>query len=300
LELEAVSSFGEHEMSSVLRKSRAGSNIFRHAFAWLMIAFSIFPIYVVLTSSLSSSGSLSQSIIPTEINWLNYERLFTDPDVPFMRWMLNSLVLAGVTAALSVLIGIFAAFAFSRLKYRGRKASQQALLLVQVFPSFLALAAIYVIMERIYRVFPAIGLGTLGGLLLVYLGASMGANAWLLKGFLDSIPMELDEAAKIDGASPVQIFWQIFLPLTRPILIVVALLSFIGTFNEFILASIFLQDLESRTIAVGLQTFVSAQFGQNWGAFAAGSVLASIPLVALFLSLQKYIVGGVTTGAVKG
>jgi arabinogalactan oligomer/maltooligosaccharide transport system permease protein len=231
---------------------------------------------------------------------LNYERLFTDPDVPFMRWMLNSLVLAGVTAALSVLIGIFAAYAFSRLKYRGRKASLQALLLVQVFPSFLALAAIYVIMERIYRVFPAIGLGTLGGLLLVYLGASMGANAWLLKGFLDSIPMELDEAAKIDGASPVQIFWQIFLPLTRPILIVVALLSFIGTFNEFILASIFLQDLESRTIAVGLQTFVSAQFGQNWGAFAAGSVLASIPLVALFLSLQKYIVGGVTTGAVKG
>jgi arabinogalactan oligomer / maltooligosaccharide transport system permease protein len=287
-------------MSLTIKKSRQPSNLFRHAFAWLMIAFSIFPIYVVITSSLSSSGALSQSIIPTEINWANYERLFTDPDVPFMTWMMNSLILAGATAILSVLIGIFAAFAFSRLKYRGRKASLQGLLLVQVFPSFLALAAIYVIMERIYRVFPAIGLGTLGGLLLVYLGAAMGANAWLLKGFLDSIPMELDEAAKIDGASPVQIFWLIFLPLTRPILIVVALLSFIGTFNEFILASIFLQDLESRTIAVGLQTFVSATFGQNWGAFAAGSVLASVPLVALFLSLQKYIVGGVTSGAVKG
>jgi arabinogalactan oligomer/maltooligosaccharide transport system permease protein len=265
-----------------------------------MIAFSIFPIYVVLTSSVSSSRALSQSIVPTEINWLNYERLFTDPNVPYLTWMMNSLILAGATALLSVLIGIFAAYAFSRLKYRGRKASLQVLLLVQVFPSFLALAAIYVIMERIYRVFPAIGLGTLGGLLLVYLGASMGANAWLLKGFLDSIPMELDEAAKIDGASPVQIFWLIFLPLTRPILIVVALLSFIGTFNEFILASIFLQELESRTIAVGLQTFVSAEFGQNWGVFAAGSVLASVPLVALFLSLQKYIIGGVTTGAVKG
>lgn len=282
------------------KPSRVPSNWFSHAFAWFMIAFSIFPIYVVITSSLSTSGALSQSIIPTEINWINYERLFTDDQVPFLTWMGNSLLLAGVNAVLSVFIGILAAFAFSRLQYRGKKQSLQMLLLVQVFPNFLALAAIYVIMEQIYRVFPGIGLGTLGGLLLVYLGASMGANAWLLKGFLDSIPMELDEAARIDGASPSQIFWQVFLPLTTPILVVVALLSFIGTFNEFILASIFLQDIESRTIAVGLQSFVSSQFGQNWGAFAAGSVLASIPLVALFLSLQKYIVGGVTSGAVKG
>lgn len=282
------------------RQSLGGSNLFRHAFAWFMIAFSIFPIYVVLTSSVSTSGALSQSIVPTEISWVNYERLFIDEQVAFLVWMGNSLLLAGLNAVLSVLIGILAAFAFSRLRYRGRKQSLQLLLLVQVFPNFLALAAIYVIMERIYRVFPEIGLGTLGGLLLVYLGASMGANAWLLKGFLDSIPMELDEAARIDGASPSQVFWQVFLPLTTPILIVVALLSFIGTFNEFILASIFLQDIESRTIAVGLQSFVSSQFGQNWGAFAAGSVLASIPLVALFLSLQKYIVGGVTSGAVKG
>jgi arabinogalactan oligomer / maltooligosaccharide transport system permease protein len=306
MELEAIKGIGEHQMTVTLKnpfvkkQRRTSSNFFRHAFAWLMIAFSIFPIYVVITSSLSTSGALSQSIIPAEINWGNYERLFTDEQVPFLTWMGNSLLLATVNAVLSVLIGILAAFAFSRLKYKGRKQSLQVLLLVQVFPNFLALAAIYVIMERIYRVFPEIGLGTLGGLLLVYLGASMGANAWLLKGFLDSIPMELDEAAKIDGASPAQIFWQVFLPLTTPILIVVALLSFIGTFNEFILASIFLQDIESRTIAVGLQSFVSSQFGQNWGAFAAGSVLASIPLVALFLSLQKYIVGGVTSGAVKG
>jgi len=307
LEPQAIKGLGGKQMSmtsskfGIARKTkRTPSNAGRHAFAWLMIVFSIFPIYVVITSSLSTSGALSQSIIPNEINWTNYERLFTDEQVPFLTWMANSLILASGNALFSVFIGIFAAFAFSRLKYRGRKKSLQLLLLVQVFPNFLALAAIYVIMERIYRVFPAIGLGTMGGLLLVYLGASMGANAWLLKGFLDSIPMELDEAAKIDGASPTQIFWLIFLPLTRPILIVVALLTFIGTFNEFILASIFLQDIQTRTIAVGLQSFVSSQFGQNWGAFAAGSVLASIPLVALFLSLQKYIIGGVTAGAVKG
>jgi arabinogalactan oligomer/maltooligosaccharide transport system permease protein len=155
-------------------------------------------------------------------------------------------------------------------------------------------------MERIYKVFPSIGLGTTWGLLLVYLGGSMGANAWLLKGFLDSIPSDLDEAAKIDGASAVQIFWLIFLPLSVPILVVTTLLSFIGTFNEFVLASLFLQEVNERTVAVGLQSFVGANFGANWGAFAAGSVIASVPLVTLFLSLQKYIVSGVTAGSVKG
>ena len=282
------------------KAKRTASETPRHIFAWAMIAFTLFPIYVVISSSLSSSGAITQSLVPSEITWINYERLFNDDTVPFLTWMVNSFTLAIANSVLSVAIGVFAAFAFSRLRYRGRKQSLQALLLIQVFPNSLALAAIYVLMERIYRVFPEIGLGTAGGLLLVYLGGSMGANAWLLKGFLDSIPLELDEAARIDGASPAQVFWQIFLPLTTPILIVVALLTFIGTFNEFILASVFLQDVQTRTVAVGLQSFIASQFSINWGAFAAGSVLASIPVVLLFLSLQRYIVSGVTAGAVKG
>ena len=128
----------------------------------------------------------------------------------------------------------------------------------------------------------------------------MGVNAWLLKGFIDSIPAELDESAKIDGATPSQIYWLIFFPLAAPVLAVVALLSFIGTFNEFILASLFLNDIEQRTVAVGLQQFIGNQFDQNWGPFAAGSLIASIPIVIIFLSLQKYIIGGLTSGSVKG
>jgi arabinogalactan oligomer/maltooligosaccharide transport system permease protein len=279
---------------------RVSSDLGRHIFLLLMVGFALFPLYIVISSSLSTSGAITQSFVPSEISWINYERLFNDPQVPFLTWMWNSLSLAIATAVISVAIGVFAAFAFSRMRYRGRKQSLQALLLVQVFPNFLALAAIYVLMERVYRIFPDFGLGTPGGLLLVYLGGAMGANAWLLKGFLDSIPIELDESAKIDGASPAQIFWLIFLPLTKPILIVVALLTFMQTFNEFILASVFLADVQTRTIAVGLQSFISSQFSSNWGAFAAGSVLAAIPVVALFLSLQRYIVGGVTAGAVKG
>jgi arabinogalactan oligomer/maltooligosaccharide transport system permease protein len=283
------------------RNNTLAKNLWRHIFAWLLIAFSIFPIIVVISSSLSKTGALSTgSLLPSEISFDNFILLFTNGTIPFPVWVLNTFILASVNAVISVLVGMFAAFAFSRLRYRGRKQSLQALFLIQVFPSFLALAAIYVIFERLYKLFPLIGLGSLGGLLLVYLGGSMGGSAWLLKGFLDTIPMELDEAAKIDGASPAQIFWQIFLPLTTPILIVTTLLSFIGTFNEFILASLFLQDINSRTVAVGLQSFVGGTFGANWGPFAAGSLLAAIPLVALFLSLQKYIVSGVTAGSVKG
>ena len=283
------------------RSRREPSNAWRHIFIIFMMLFAILPLYIVIMSSLNGTGVLSTSFLyGQDITLENYRTLFNSDEIPFLRWVINSVTLAGANAVISVIIGVMAAFAFSRLKFKGKRMSLRLLLLIQVFPSFLALAAIYVIMERVYKIFPAIGIGTVWGLLLVYLGGSMGANAWLLKGFLDSVPMELDEAAKIDGASPSQIFRLIFLPLSIPILVVTAILTFIGTFNEFVLASIFLTDVDARTIAVGLQSFVGSSLGKNWGAFAAGSVLASIPLVAIFLSLQKYIVGGVTAGAIKG
>jgi arabinogalactan oligomer/maltooligosaccharide transport system permease protein len=214
--------------------------------------------------------------------------------------MLNSLIIAGSVAVLSVVIGAASAFAFSRLRFKGKKMGLQALLLIQMFPAILAIAAIYLIMEGIGNFAPEFGLGTQSGLVLVYLGGAMGVNIWLLKGFVDSIPIEIDEAAKIDGASEMQTYWQIFVPLASPVLAVVTLLSFIGTFNEYILARLFLVDMDIRTVAVGLQQFVAGQYSENWGAFAAGSILASIPIVIIFLSLQKYIVSGLAGGAVKG
>ena len=276
-------------------------NLWRHAVALFAVLFALFPIYMVIVSSLNPSGSLQvTSFIPTEITFVNYTQLFTDPTIPFMRWMLNSLYIAGLVSILSVVIGAASAFAFSRLRFKGKKIGLQTLLLVQMFPSILALAAVFVIMERVYNFAPEIGIGTQAGLMLVYLGGSMGVNIWLLKGFVDSIPLELDEAARIDGASPMQIYWQIFVPLAAPVLAVVALLTFIGTFNEYILARLFLVEMETRTVAVGLQQFIGGQFATNWGAFAAGSILASIPIVAIFLSLQRYIVAGLTAGSVKG
>ena len=276
------------------------NNLWRHAVAISIVLFSIFPLYLVVVSSFNPSGSLQiTSFIPTEFSWANYEVLFTSPAIPYLTWMKNSLMIAGGVAVLSVVIGAASAFAFSRLKFRGKKRGLELLLLVQMFPAVLALSAVYVIMERVYSFAPEIGIGTQAGLVLVYLGGAMGINIWLLKGFVDSIPVEIDEAAKIDGASPMQIYWQIFIPLAAPVLAVVSLLSFIGTFNEYILASLFLADMDSRTVAVGLQQFVGGQYSQNWGPFAAGSIIASIPIVAIFLSMQKYIVSGLTAGSVK-
>ncbi|MEI6219989.1 MAG: sugar ABC transporter permease [Actinomycetes bacterium] len=276
-------------------------DLWRHAFALVICFFVLFPIYLVFLSALSPTGSLQvTSFIPKTISFRNFHMLFSSPTIPYLVWMKNSIMIAGTVAILSVVIGAASAFAFSRLRFKGKKQGLQLLLLVQMFPAILSLSAVYVIMERVYSFAPRIGLGTQPGLLLVYMGGAMGVNIWLLKGFVDSIPLELDEAARVDGASAVQTYWLIFVPLAAPVLAVVSLLSFIGTFNEFILARLFLVDMHARTIAVGLQGFISGQYASNWGPFAAGSIIASIPLVAIFLSLQKYIISGLTAGSVKG
>ncbi len=276
-------------------------NLWRHVTGVVMCLFALFPLYLVVITSFNESGSLKvTSFLPTNISWANYKLLFNDERIPYLTWMQNSLIISGVVAITSVVIGAASAFAFSRLKFKGKKFGIQLLLLIQMFPAILALSALYVIMERVYTFAPGLGLGTQAGLILVYLGGAMGVNIWLLKGFVDSIPAELDEAAKIDGATPMQTYWLIFIPLAAPVLAVVALLSFIGTFNEFILARLFLVDVENRTVAVGLQQFIGGQFSENWGPFAAGSIIASIPIVIIFLSLQRYIVSGLTAGSVKG
>ena len=266
-----------------------------------MCAFAVFPLYLVFLSAFNESGSLQvTSFLPKEISFANFDVLFNDERIPYLTWMKNSLMISGFVAVVSVVIGAASAFAFSRLRFKGKKFGIQLLLLIQMFPAILAISAVYVIMERVYKFAPSLGIGTQAGLVLIYLGGAMGVNIWLLKGFVDSIPVELDEAAKIDGASAMQTYWQIFVPLAAPVLAVVSLLSFIGTFNEFILARLFLIEVESRTVAVGLQQFIGGQYSENWGPFAAGSIIASIPIVVIFLSLQKYIISGLTAGSVKG
>jgi len=273
----------------------------RHAVAFLAMAFAIIPVLWVVSAAFSANPTISSgSLIPNDATLMNFQRLLENPDQPYVRWYINTMLLAFVTAILTVIIAAGAAFAFSRFRFKGRKVGLIFLLLVQMFPQFLTLVAIYLIMSQITDVFPAIGLNSLLGLMVVYLGGSMGINAWLIKGFFDTIPMEIDESAKVDGATHGQIFWGVILPLAAPVLAIVGLLSFIFTLNEFIIASALLQSPERLTLAVGLQQFIDQKYAENWGPFAAGALLAAIPVVILFLFLQKFIVSGLTAGSVKG
>ncbi|MDD2858950.1 MAG: sugar ABC transporter permease [Candidatus Nanopelagicales bacterium] len=273
----------------------------RHLVTILALIFALYPILWVIGAAFTKNPSItSGSIIPSTPTLDNFTTLFTNADQPYGRWYINTMLVAAITAFFTVLIAAGAAFAFSRFRFKGRKVGLMFLLLVQMFPQFLSLVAIYIIMVNIGDVFPPIGFDTLGGLTLVYLGGAMGMNAWLIKGFFDTIPIEIDESAKVDGATHGQVFWGIILPLAAPVLAVVGLLSFIGTINEFIIASSLIQTPGTKTLAVGLQGFIANKYSENWGPFTAGALLAAVPVVILFMFLQKFIVGGLTQGSVKG
>ena len=226
--------------------------------------------------------------------------LSSNPLVPYYKWLYNTYKVAIIAAFFNVFLGTLAAFAFSRLQFRGRRASLLTLVIVQMFPSFLAFVAIYLLFFQISDVAPIMGLGTHFGLILVYLGGSIGFNSWLIKGFMDTISPSLDEAAKVDGATEYQIFSKIIAPLARPILVVIFVITFIGIYSDYILAAIFLKDKNLWTVAVGINTVFVDDFNADWGVIAASSVIAATPIAVLFVFFQKQITGGLTAGSVKG
>jgi len=271
----------------------------RHLIGIIALFFAMFPIVFVISAALNPLGTLdTATVIPTGASFENFSNLFADTQ--FVSWYTNTMLIALVSAGLSMFISACAAFALSRYRFRGRRMGLLSLLLVQMFPQFLAIVTLYLMFSTITDYYPAIGFNTPWALILLYLGGALGVNTWLMKGFYDTIPKDLDESAKVDGATHAQIFFGIILPLVAPILAVTGLLAFIATVSEFIIANIFLTDPDSKTLAVGLYGLVSGERNNNFGMFAAGVLLAAIPTVALFQFLQRYIVGGLTAGAVKG
>ncbi|MFG1776267.1 sugar ABC transporter permease [Micromonospora sp. NPDC049051] len=271
----------------------------RHLVGVLAVAFSLFPILFVLSAALNPLGTLSSTeLVPTGASVENFTNLFDR--TAFGWWFLNSLLIAGVASFASVFLSALAAYAFSRMRFAGRRVGLLSLLLIQMFPQFLAIVAIFLIFTTVTDLWPAIGFNTPWGLLLLYLGGALGVNTWLMKGFFDTLPRELDESATMDGASHAQVFFRIMLPLVAPILAVTGLLAFIGTINEFLMANVFLTNSESKTLAVGMFGLVAGERNNNFGIFAAGTLLTAIPTVLVFQMVQRYIVSGLTAGAVKG
>jgi len=272
----------------------------RHLVGVAVVIFAAFPLLYVLSSSLNPNGTLvgSNDLFAT-VDFSNYVSLFQRPQQPYAAWFANTLLIGGISAIGTVFLGALAAYAFSRMRFTGRRVGLLTLLLVQMFPQLLAVVAIFLLLNGISDIFPAIGLDTQIGLILVYLGGALGVNTYLMYGFFNTVPSSIDEAAKIDGAGHARIFFTIILRLVAPILAVVGLLSFIGSTSEFVIASVVLTDPSRQTLAVGLFQFVSDETSKNWSLFAAGAVMAAIPVMALFLFLQKYIVSGLTAGSVK-
>jgi arabinogalactan oligomer / maltooligosaccharide transport system permease protein len=278
----------------------------RWALALVLMFFAAFPVVYALSASFNPSDSLAtQKLIPTNASISNYTDLMSPNSpsyrvFPYWKWYLNSLKIASITTILSLSITTLAAYAFSRFRFRGRQNMLKGILLIQIFPGILAIVAIFTLISQIGDVFSRFGLNTHAGLILVYMGGAMGINIWLMKGFFDSIPRDIDESAMVDGASHWQIFTRLLLPLMQPILIVIGILTFIGTYGDFLLARVLLKSTDQYTVMVGLQIFTAGQFSQKWGQFTAGAIVAALPIMIIYLLLQDKIVGGLTQGAVKG
>jgi len=293
------------------KRPRLADTWWRHAVGIVAAIVALFPVWFIASAAFNRDQSLSgTSFLPTHFTLQNFTQILHNTVIDqssrshvassFLRWWANSLLVSGVASLFSVFLCALAAYAFSRFRFKGRRAGMMTLLLIQMFPSLLLVVSIYLIILNVGTIFGFLGLNTFTALIIVYLAGAMGVNTWLMKGFFDTIPRELDESARVDGATAGQIFWGVVLPLAAPILAVVFLLTFIFLFNDFAIASAILQTQQHFTLPVGMQGFINQQYGQRWGPFAAGALLAAIPVAVLFMALQKYIVGGLTQGAVKG
>ena len=294
-ETTTVARYGSTALDLLRRAPRNLDVAGIYIFLGVMTVFSIFPIYFVVYASLSPTQALITTqlqLIPTQPSLGNYA--FVIEQLPFLHWMFNSIVVCGLATIIALLCSTTGAYALSRFRFAGRQASLLTLIALQTFPGLLAIYAYYQILQWLHLD------GTPVGLAIVYAAGNIVFGVWNIKGYFDTLPIELEEAARVDGASYTTIFTQIILPLAMPALAASALFMFIGGWNEFVLAKLILSpDPNSLTVPVGLFQLQQDQY-TPWGYFAASSVLVSVPLMLLFLYLQRFFKAGLTIGSVKG
>lgn len=276
-----------------MSSSRKVGNMLMYAVLIITALCVLYPVVWIVAGSLNPGDSLfSSRLIPDTLSFAHYQYLFTETDYPLWYW--NTFKIAFWNMILSTVLVVTAAYAFSRFRFPGRKQGLMAMLVLQMFPSFMGMIAIYILLLQVNL------LDNHWGLILVYAGGSIPFGAWLVKGYFDGIPRSLEEAAKIDGASDVTIFYKIMMPLSKPILVFIAVTNFIGPWMDFIFARLVLRSDEKKTLAVGLFEMISGRANTEFTNFAAGAVLVALPITILFFMFQDQLVNGLKAGANKG
>ena len=296
-------------MSIVTGRSQRWRLIGMHAALWMLIAITLFPLLAVISISLRPGNFATGSLIPSEVSLEHWKLALgiavTQPDgtvvqppFPVLRWLWNSIKVATLSSLLIVAVSTTAAYGFARLKFRFKQGILNSMLLLQMFPVAVALVAIFAIFDSLGTVVPWLGIESHGGLIVAYVGG-VAMHIWTIKGYFETIPAEIEECAKVDGATSWQAFRRVLLPMAVPILMVVFVLAFIGTIIEYPVASILLREEPNLTLAVGSKYYLYEQ-KYLWGDFAAAAVLSGLPITLVFLAAQRWIVSGLTSGGVKG
>ncbi|HZH59749.1 MAG TPA: sugar ABC transporter permease [Metabacillus sp.] len=283
-------------MLTNMKRKMSFSLLISYAILAIMVVIIIYPLLWTVGASFNPGNSLiSTSIIPKNPTLDHYKELFAGKEsLQYGQWYLNSLKISVFTMIGTILSVSFTAYAFSRFRFKGRKNALTLFLLLQMIPQFSALIALFVLAQI---------LGMMNShwlLILLYIGGQIPMNTYLMKGYMDSIPRDLDESAMIDGASNTRIFWQIIMPLSRPMIAVVAMNGFTGPLGDFVLSSTILRSPEAYTLPIGLYNLVNDVMGASYTTFAAGAILISIPIAIIFILLQKNFVSGLTAGGTKG
>jgi arabinogalactan oligomer/maltooligosaccharide transport system permease protein len=282
-----------HQTSGSAMKEPRLLTLARHAVLVLFSLVAVYPLLNVVTISLRPGDKLrstSLALIPDGATLHSYAALFSEH--PFLTWLWNSLLVAGVVTVTGVALAAIGGYAFSRFKFVGRDAGMLALMTTQMFPATMLLLPLYIMIARLHLV------NTFLGLMVLYAATALPFCLWQMKGFYDTIPVSLEEAARIDGCTRFQAFRRVVLPLASPALVITALFSFMASWSEYIVAAQILQESELFTLPLGLKSF-QASMSTQWGFYAAASVLVSVPVMVIFIALSRYLVSGLTLGAVK-
>lgn len=267
----------------------------RHTVLLVFVAIALYPAINVFSISLRPDNRLRSTdlaIIPENWSFKSYEQLFFDPEHKFAKWLANSLIVATGVTITGVALAAIGGYAFSRFRFVGRNATMLAILTTQMFPATMLLLPLYIVIAKLHLI------NTYLGLMVFYTSTALPFCVWQMKGFYDTIPASLEEAARIDGCSRGAAFWRVILPLAVPGLVITALFSFMAAWSEYIMAAQVMQDEEMFTLPLGLKSF-QATLSTQWGLYAAASILVSLPVVIVFLLLSKYLVSGLTLGSVK-